>query len=43
MKKYIKINKSDNVAIILEPMKKGEIITDGDNNIILAEDIDMGH
>ena len=26
MKKYIKINKNDNVAIVLEPMKKGEII-----------------
>ena len=43
MKKYIKINKNDNVAIVLEPMKKGEIITDGDEDTILAEDIDKGH
>ena len=43
MKKYIKINKNDNVAIILEPMKKGEVITDGDKNTVLAEDIDKGH
>ena len=43
MKKYIKINKNDNVAIVLVPMKMGEIITDEDKEIILAEDIDRGH
>lgn len=43
MDKFIKINPRDNVAVCLEPLGKGEIITIGDQQIIVKEDIQAGH
>lgn len=43
MKKYIKINDSDNVLIALEDMAKDEIVTSGHVEIKLKEDVARGH
>lgn len=43
MKKYIKINRLDNVAVALEPMEKGEIVVIDEKNIELKENIKKGH
>lgn len=43
MKKHIKINTADNVAIALKPLAKGEVITIEQQSITLTEDIPQGH
>lgn len=45
MKRYIRINPSDNVGVVLasKGLRKGEILTDGDRRIHLREDIMQGH
>lgn len=44
MKRIIKINKADNVAVVLtDGVKAGETFTDGDNIVTLSEDIKRGH
>lgn len=43
MRKYIKINKKDNVLIILKSLKRGEIIEIEGEILKLKEDIDKGH
>lgn len=43
MKKYIRINKKDNVAVALLPINKGEIVEIEDLKIKLKEDIKKGH
>ena len=40
MKRYLKINDKDNVAVALLPLKKGDITEEG---ICLNEDIEAGH
>ena len=40
MKRYLKINEKDNVAVALLPLKKGDITEEG---ICLNEDIEAGH
>lgn len=41
--KTIKINANDNVIVALEDLKKGQIIDDKGNTIIINEDIKAGH
>ena len=41
--KAIKINKNDNVAVSIAPLKKGETITVDKQNIVLDEDVPLGH
>lgn len=43
MRKYIKINEDDNVAVALCPLKKDENILDENFSITLLEDIPQGH
>ena len=43
MSKFIKINKEDDVVILLEDCLKGDTIKLDDKNITLLEDIPMGH
>lgn len=44
MKRYIKINPADNVAVVLaDGFKAGETIADGDNTVVAATDIARGH
>jgi len=43
MKKTLRINKSDNVVIALNSIKKGEACLIGDTIITINEDVDFGH
>ena len=43
MKKAIKIHPKDNVAVALQPLKQGEVISLGDAEVTLIEDIEQGH
>ena len=43
MAKFIKINPADNVAVCLEEGFKGDLVTVNDIDIILQEDIPVGH
>lgn len=44
MKRILKINKADNVAVVLtDGVKAGEVYADGDCSVTLAEDIRRGH
>ena len=43
MKRYIKINKRDNVAVALKDLKKNEILEFDGNSVELLEDISRGH
>ena len=40
---YIKINPSDNVAVAIDPLKKGDRLTVDGVEIVVAEDIPAGH
>lgn len=40
---YIKINPSDNVAVAIDPLKKGDRLTVDGAEIVVAEDIPAGH
>ena len=40
---YIKINPSDNVAVAIDPLKKGDRLTVDGTEIVVAEDIPAGH
>lgn len=42
-RKVIKINPADNVAVLLEPLKEGEIVNVDGIDISVKEDIDMRH
>lgn len=41
--KFLQINPADNVAVALEELKKGDIITLNNNNITVNDAIPMGH
>jgi altronate hydrolase len=41
--KFIKINTADNIAVAIEPLKKGEKVTINDLNITIKEEIPAGH
>ena len=41
--KYLKINTSDNVIVAISDLKAGEVICDGDKEIVLKEDVPAGH
>ncbi|MBP3868576.1 MAG: altronate dehydratase, partial [Solobacterium sp.] len=43
MQKAIQIHPKDNVAVALQPLKKGEILSFADVRVTLAEDIEQGH
>ncbi len=43
MKKAVKIHPKDNVAVALQPLKQGEVISLGDQEVTLTEDIEQGH
>ncbi len=44
MKRILKINKADNVAVTLvDGVKAGEVWSEGDDNVTLKEDIARGH
>ena len=43
MKEYIKINPADNVAVALQPLAKGTVVTIDGNDITLVSDIPAGH
>lgn len=43
MKKFIRINKIDNVIVALEDLKKGEIIEVDDKKVEALEDVNRGH
>lgn len=40
---YIKINPADNVAVAIDPLKKGDRLTVDGTEIVVAEDIPAGH
>jgi len=42
-KRYIRINESDNVAVALEDLEKGEIITFISNTFVLTTNVPKGH
>lgn len=42
-KKSLKIHPLDNVAVVLEPVGKGEWVREGENEIMAEEFIDFGH
>lgn len=41
--KYLKINPTDNVVVAISNLKAGEIICDGNEEIVLKEDVPAGH
>lgn len=41
--KYLKINPADNVVVAISDLKAGEIINEGNNQIVLKEDVPVGH
>ena len=41
--KYLKINPADNVVVAISDLKTGEIINEGNNQIVLKEDVPAGH
>lgn len=41
--KYLKINPADNVVVAISDLKAGEIINEGNNQIVLKEDVPAGH
>ena len=43
MQKAIQIHPKDNVAVALQPLKKGETLSFADVSVTLAEDIEQGH
>ena len=43
MKKYLKINSSDNVCVALEPMSTGDTINIEGREITILNDVDTGH
>lgn len=43
MKKTFKINENDNVVVALTDISKGEIITEGDKDIEVKQDVKRGH
>ncbi len=43
MSTYIKINPADNVAVVIHPMNKGEVIAVDGCNITLLQDVPAGH
>lgn len=43
MSKYIRIHPSDNVAVALEPLSSGTVITLPDGSVVLKEDVPTGH
>lgn len=43
MKNLIQINEKDNIVVALTDLSKGEIISIGDKNITLKEDVKRGH
>ncbi len=43
MQKAIKIHSKDNVAVALQPLKQGEVISLGGQDVTLVEDIEQGH
>ncbi|AFK85198.1 MULTISPECIES: UxaA family hydrolase [Thermoanaerobacterium] len=43
MKDFIKINPSDNVAVALKNLKKGDVISLGDKRLVIADDVPKGH
>lgn len=43
MVKYLRINSSDNVAVAIESLRKGEVVTVGGQVVALVEDIAAGH
>lgn len=43
MKKVIRINQDDNVAVAIEPLEKGEVVNIGGKEIEVREDIPAGH
>ena len=43
MQKAIKIHSKDNVAVALQPLKQGEVISLGGQDVTLIEDIEQGH
>lgn len=43
MQEYIKINKKDNTAVALKPLKRDTEILQDDKEVILLEDIPQGH
>ena len=40
---YLKINALDNVAVAISDLKAGEIIIDGENEIVLKDNVPAGH
>ena len=43
MQKAINIHSKDNVAVALQPLKQGEVISLGGQDVTLVEDIEQGH
>ena len=43
MKRYLKINEADNVAIVLDDLAKGEVVEVGGIQVTIVEDIAKGH
>ncbi len=43
MKKYMRIHKNDNVAVMLYDGKRGDTVALGDLEVTLEEDIPYGH
>ncbi len=41
--KYLKINPADNVVVAISKLAAGEVICDGDKEIVLKEDVPAGH
>ncbi|MBQ8520413.1 MAG: altronate dehydratase [Bacteroides sp.] len=41
--KYLKINPADNVVVAISDLKAGEVILEGDKEIVLKEDVPAGH
>lgn len=43
MSKYLKINPNDNVAVAIERLEQGEVVTADGKNIIIVNSIETGH
>lgn len=43
MNSFIKINDNDNIAVALKPLRIGEVVHIGDQNITIVEEIPAGH
>ena len=43
MKNVIQINENDNIVVVLKDLSKGEVISIGNKEVTLKEDVKRGH